>query len=94
MRGLDRRSGALFSHVDLEELAPASHPLRTIRDVANEALGSMSATFEAVYAPIGRPPLPPEIQQPAKAVQAAFAPYDAGASVEEAQDRNAVYEIE
>lgn len=61
MRGSDRRSGALFSYVDLEERAPASHPLRAIRDIANEALGSMSETFEALYAPIGRPSIPPEM---------------------------------
>lgn len=61
MRGSDRRNGAWFSYVDLEERAPASHPLRAIRDVANEALGSMSETFEALYAPTGRPSIPPEM---------------------------------
>lgn len=55
MREPDWRSGALSSHVDLEERVPASHPLRGIRAIANEAPGPISETFKPLYVPIGRP---------------------------------------
>ena len=72
MRGLDRRSGALFSYVGLEERVAASHALRAIRDIANEALGALSETFEALYAPIGRPSIPPEMLLRALLLQAFY----------------------
>jgi transposase len=60
MRGSDKRSGALFSYVDLEVRVPAWHPLRTIRVVVNEALMGLSPGFRDLYARIGRPSIPPE----------------------------------
>jgi transposase len=60
MRGSDGRSGALFSYVDLEARVPAGHPLRTIQAIVNEALGELSPTFTRLYAPLGRPSIPPE----------------------------------
>lgn len=60
MRGSDERSGALFSYVDLERRVPKDHPLRPIRELANEALSALSGDFAALYAPLGRPSIPPE----------------------------------
>src|SRR5215210_5683747 len=60
MRGPDERSGSLFSYVDLERRVPKDHPLRPIREIANEALSELSADFAALYAPLGRPSIPPE----------------------------------
>ena len=60
MRGEDGRNGKLFSYVDLEARVPAEHPLRTIREIANEALAGMSAEFEALYSSTGRPGIAPE----------------------------------
>ncbi len=60
MRGIDERSGALFSYVDLEARVPAKHPLRAIREIANAALVDLSGEFAALYAPLGRPSIPPE----------------------------------
>ena len=60
MRGMDERSGALFSYVDLEARVPKSHPLRVIRDLANEALAALAPEFSALYASTGRPSIPPE----------------------------------
>ena len=60
MRGEDERSGSLFSYVDLEARVGKDHPLRTIRGVVNEALGSLSSEFSALYALMGRPSIPPE----------------------------------
>lgn len=60
MRGTDRQSGSLFSYVDLDVRVPAKHPLRLIRTIVNEVLGTLSADFEALYSPTGRPSIPPE----------------------------------
>lgn len=60
MRGPDERSGSLFSYVDLESRVPASHPLRVIRRIADDVLAVMSGAFDAAYAPLGRPSIPPE----------------------------------
>src|SRR5688572_9390487 len=60
MRGLDGRPEALFSYVDLEARVPAGHPLRAIRAVVDDALGQLSPVLARLYAPIGRPSIPPE----------------------------------
>ena len=39
----------------------ADHPLRTIREIANAALGALSGEFEAIYATgFGHPSIPPD----------------------------------
>ena len=60
MRGKDSSSGRLFSYVDLERRVPADHPLRLIRTVVNEVLGSLSGEFERLYSATGRPSIAPE----------------------------------
>ncbi len=60
MRGLDERSGDLFSYVDLEERVPANHPLRLIRRIVNEVLVALDGEFAKIYADSGRPSIPPE----------------------------------
>ena len=60
MRGEDRRSGALFSYVDVEARIPAKHPLRTMRRLTNAALAELDPRFSALYEGIGRPSIPPE----------------------------------
>ncbi|MCX7315241.1 MAG: transposase, partial [Alphaproteobacteria bacterium] len=60
MRGMDERSGSLFSYVDLEGRIPHSHLLRAIRLIVNEALVDLTGTFEALYSAFGRPSIPPE----------------------------------
>jgi len=60
MRGRDQGSGSLFSYVDLEERVPKAHPLRIIRSIVNDVLGSLSSDFEALYSHTGRPSIPPE----------------------------------
>ena len=60
MRGEDRRSGGLFSYVDLEARVPADHPLRPIRTIVDDALSALSGEFEALYSHLGRPSIPPE----------------------------------
>ena len=45
MRGLDQRTGELFSYVDLEARVRADHPLRLIRAIVNEALAALESEF-------------------------------------------------
>jgi len=72
MRGSDRRSGELFSYLSIEERIRADHPLRTIREIVNEALEAISAELEALYASTGRPSIPPEMLLRATLLQAFY----------------------
>ncbi len=60
MRRRDGASGPLFSGADPEERIPARHPLREIRQVANDAPAGLGAASEALRAGFGRPPIAPE----------------------------------
>lgn len=60
MRGLDTRTGELFSYVDVEKRVPAKHPLRLVRDVVNEVLAALDGDFARAYADSGRPSIAPE----------------------------------
>jgi transposase len=60
MRGVDERTGELFSYVDVEARVRADHPLRPIRAIANEALSALEQEFGLLYARVGRPSIPPE----------------------------------
>jgi len=72
MRGTDERSGSLFSYVDLELRVPKGHPLRTIREIVNGALSDLGVDFAAMYAPLGRPSIPPEKLLRASLLQAFY----------------------
>lgn len=73
MRGSDQSgSGGLFSYVSAEARVPASHPLRLIRAVVDEALEALATEFEALYARMGRPSVPPEKLIRALLLQAFF----------------------
>ena len=72
MRGSDARSGSLFSYVDVEARIPAKHPLRVIREIANDALSSLDAEFEALYEGTGRQSIAPERLLRASLLQAFY----------------------
>lgn len=72
MRGADRRSGELFSYVDLETRVRQDHPLRPIREMANAALTVLSGDFAALYAGTGRPSIAPEMLLRATLLQAFY----------------------
>jgi transposase len=59
MRGGDKRTGELFSYVDLEKRVGSGHPLRAISGLVNEALVALEHEFSAL-SPIGRPSIQPE----------------------------------
>ncbi len=60
MRGDDSNTGQLFSYVDLEARVPVGHPLRLIRTIVNDVLGTLSVDFARLYSHTGRPSIPPE----------------------------------
>lgn len=72
MRGSDARSGSLFSYVAIEDRVPKNHPLRVIRRIADDVLAGMSGAFDAAYAPLGRPSIPPERLMRALLLQAFY----------------------
>lgn len=55
MRGKDEGAGRLFSYVDLESRGPRDHPLRSIREIANEALATLASDFSELYSKTSRP---------------------------------------
>ena len=61
MRGSDKRSGELFSYVDLEKRVRRDHPLRTIRSLTDAALTALLGDFAALYSGMGRPSIAPEM---------------------------------
>ncbi len=72
MRGVDTRSKALFSYVDLEDRIPKNHPLRVIREVTDGALAGLSDEFAKLYSDVGRPGVAPEKLLRALLLQALF----------------------
>ena len=72
MRGWDRRSGELFSYIDLEQRVPAKHPLRKVRQLVNDVLASLDAEFAKLYSAFGRESIPPERLLRALLLQALF----------------------
>jgi transposase len=60
MRGHDSKQATMFSLVSPEHRVPQDHPLRPIKEMADEVLASMSRTFSEMYSQVGRPSIPPE----------------------------------
>ncbi len=60
MRGPDHPQTALFSYLSVEDRIPVDHPLRTIQTLVNPILAELSPRFQAMYATMGRPSIPPE----------------------------------
>ncbi len=72
MRGMDKRSGGVFSYVDLEKRVRKDHPPRPIREMANTALAVLSGDFAMLYSGIGRPSIAPEMPLRAMLLQAFY----------------------
>ncbi len=60
MRGDDVQQQARFSYLSREARVPQEHPLRPLRQMANQALRELSRDFQAMYSSEGRPSIPPE----------------------------------
>jgi len=72
MRGSDSTSGTLFSYVDLESRVPAKHPLRVIKAIVDDVLGSLDGEFERLYEGTGRQSIAPERLLRASLLQAFY----------------------
>ena len=60
MRGQSTNQSSMLCLISPEAVVPADHPLRTLRVIADQALGTMSRRFDRMYADTGRPSVPPE----------------------------------
>src|SRR6266487_2300611 len=60
MRGQRDPQASMLAFIDVETLIPSEHPLRVIKQLADEALARLSPLFDVMYAEVGRPSLPPE----------------------------------
>jgi len=60
MRGRRNPQVSMLALVDPEARVPASHPLRTIKRLADDALAALSADLDRAYAQRGRASIPPE----------------------------------
>ena len=72
MRGSDKRTGSLFSYVDVEARMRKDHPLRTIRALVDETLAALDRELTALYSGIGRPSIPPQMLLRAMLLQAFY----------------------
>ena len=60
MRGIDHQQSQMFSYLSPETRVCKDHPLRAIRVMVDEVLAQLSRRFDAMYASVGRPSIPPE----------------------------------
>lgn len=60
MRGNDQQQNDLFSYTSLEERISQDHPLRRVRQLADEILAELNPRFGELYAATGRPSIAPE----------------------------------
>ena len=60
MRGKRNPQSTMLAFVNLDERGPPDHPLRTIKQVAEDVLSRMSDDFDRMYSNVGRASVPPE----------------------------------
>lgn len=60
MRGASEPQPMMIAYFNLEKAVPLDHPLRKIKVMADQELQGLSALFNKMYSPTGRPSIPPE----------------------------------
>ncbi len=60
MRGRNERQAKMLLGVTPDDLVPAKHPIRRIRELVDHILDGLSPLFEQMYSDRGRPSIPPE----------------------------------
>lgn len=60
MRGRHDPQVTMLAFVDLESRVAPDHPLRSVKTLADRVLAELSSDFDAMYAEVGRPSIPPE----------------------------------
>ena len=61
-----------MSLINVETLIAADHPIRPIKRMCDEVLGTMSGHFDKIYAADGAPSIPPETLLKGKVLQALY----------------------
>jgi transposase len=72
MRGRKRAQRQFIAVVDIEARIPKEHPIREIKQLAEEVFNRMSGRFGSMYSEIGRPSIPPERLLGARLLMALF----------------------
>jgi transposase len=60
MRGEKAKQSSMLVLMSPETVVPTDHPIRAIKKLADDVLAKLSPTFDAMYASVGRPSIPPE----------------------------------
>lgn len=60
MRGKVKSQPSMLCVGSVEDRVPLGHPLRAIKQLADECLKAMDAQFDSIYSDMGRPSIPPE----------------------------------
>jgi len=60
MRGRSQDQGVMLAIINLEERVSPDHPLRAIKEMADQHLKRLSPLFTQMYSHRGRPSIPPE----------------------------------
>jgi transposase len=60
MRGDQLQQVTMLSSLTPDQLVPTNHPIRRIKPIVDRAMAELSPTFDAMYAKVGRPSIPPE----------------------------------
>ena len=60
MREEERRQRAILMIMEPGDRVPKEHPLRRVKELADDALAKLSPVFDQMYSAIGRPSIPPE----------------------------------
>jgi transposase len=60
MRGLQDKQTSMWAIISIEDRIPSSHPLRRIKELADQRLGQLSRVFNRMYSQVGRPSIAPE----------------------------------
>src|SRR5580692_2834726 len=60
MRGENTKQSSMLMLMSPESRVPATHPIRRIKALSDDALSKLSPMFDAMYSSTGRPSIPPE----------------------------------
>ena len=60
MRGQEKKQTSMLVLRSPEDFVPKKHPIRRIKQLADDVLRTLSPTLDAMYAEGGRPSIPPE----------------------------------
>lgn len=72
MRGKSESGSLMFYAIDVEQRIGVNHPLRPIKVAVDAILHEMGPQFDAAYAKVGRPSVPPEVLLRAMLLQAIY----------------------